>query len=161
MALITTAWIYGKFYTAFGKYAFDLFEVFKARIAQIIGNKRSILYKRLTAGLLAVKNAKGISLKSGAALVTQLVLALFEILNESFSVFCATFGTADGVDIQAYTADAEALKTFICESDYFTVRLCRSGAEKLNAKLMEFTKSARLRLFIAEARNNVVGFDGQ
>ena len=61
--------------------------------------------------------------------------------------------------MQLDTLNAEECKYLVCERDYLSIRGGGSRAEGLDAELLEFSPSARLRLLVTEARNYVIKFD--
>ena len=70
--------------------------------------------------------------------------------------FCTASGAADGVEFKRQILHTQAVKNRFCQADYFCICNRSFCAEHFYTKLVEFTQTACLRLFIAIAGSQVI-----
>ena len=139
---------------------FHFLKVRFARLAKVVKNLGRVLVDRLAAFLFAVEKAERIFLKTGLTIPAEAPKVGFKKRFKRFVILRAAGRTADGVDVQLHLKP-QLFQKGIRHENGFRVRLRARGAVHFHPEWVEFAKSARLRSFIAERRNDVVHFRRQ
>ena len=112
-------------------------------------------------GAFAVEQTHGVFLQTRKAGRAKLILVLAEVVAQRLIVLGATFGAADGIELETDIGKTQPVEHRLRHADHFGVGYRRLCAVFLDTELVELSESARLRLFVTVAGHEVARLYGQ
>ena len=107
-------------------------------------------------GILTIKKAKRVLLKSGLTGVAKALAPCGEVIGKGAAVVGTALLTAYGIDVELYVLKSESRQYCVCKRDRGRIGRGAKATEHLGTELIELTASARLRLLVAEAGDEIV-----